>query len=284
MKTLLICPAHRPAVSRLAENQPLVLAPIMGKCVLEYWLDHLVSRGDRDVRIIALDRTDQVRELVGDGSRWGLHIEVIPASESSDTATVRALRHAQAHRTDSSPPDDVILMDHLPGFPKLNLFESYEGWFKALQAWMPHAATPDRIGRREVQPGVSVGLHARISPSARLIGPCWIGENVFVGPDAVIGPHAILEDRAFVECGSRIERSVVAPETFVGELTLVEQSLACGNLLINWKTRSCLEVPDAFLMCSLGVPQTPPNPLGWMKTPLLSLRDLIPRQQERPDF
>lgn len=280
MKTLLICPAHRPAVVRLSDSCPLVLAPLLGKCLLEYWLEHLVLRGDRDVRIIALDRTEQVRAFVGDGSRWGLQAEVIPQAGDIDVTDASAFHDGQHRGNQSSPPDDVVLLDHLPGLSRFRLFESYESWFESLRAWMPHAAAAPRIGRREISPGVSVGLHSRISPSAELRAPCWIGDNVFVGPDAVIGPDAILEDRAYVEVGAHVERSVVGLETFVGELTLVEQSIACGNTLINWKTRSCLEVPDAFLLCSLGVQHAPPRPLSRVKTPFMSLRDLIPRQQE----
>ncbi len=280
MKTLLICPAHRASVSRLAESCPLVLTPLLGKCLLEYWLEYLVVRGDRDVRIIALDRTEQVRALAGDGSRWGLHVEVIPHAGDPSSEETRARREARGAASDSAPPDDVVLMDHLPGLARFPLFESYESWFQALEAWIPHASTPDRIGRREIKPGVSAGLHARISSSAQLNAPCWIGENVFIGPDAVIGPGVIIEDRAFIEAGARIEHSVVGPETFVGELTLIDRSIACGHLLINWKTRSCLDVPDAFLLCSLGTRQPPPRTLSWVKSPLMSLRDLIPRQQQ----
>jgi NDP-sugar pyrophosphorylase family protein len=281
MKTLLICPAHRPAVARLAESSPLILVPILGKCLVEYWLEHLVTQGTHDVRIIALDRTEQVRAQVGDGSRWGMRVEVIPEASENDPVEVRAHRDGHSPARGTAPADDVFLMDHLPGLPDFPLFESYEGWYQALQAWLPHAGTPDRIGRREIKPGVSIGLQSRISSSAQLHGPCWIGDNVFVGPDAVIGPGAILEDRAFVESGAHITRSVVGPETFVGELTMIDQSIAAGHLLINWKTRSCLDVPDEFLLCSLGARQAPPRRVrNWVKSPLMSLRELIPSQLE----
>ncbi|MDF3056457.1 MAG: sugar transferase [Rariglobus sp.] len=281
MKTLLICPAHRPAVARLAKACPLVLVPILGKCLVEYWLEYLVLRGDHEVRIIAIDRAEQVRALVGDGSRWGMRVEVIAEVNESDPVEIRAHRDGHPVSPATPPaPDDVVLMDHLPGLSGFPLFDSYEAWFHALQAWIPQACTPDRIGRREISPGIFVGLHSRISPAAQLNAPCWIGDNVFVGPDAVIGPGAILEDRAFIECGAHITRSVVGPETFVGELTLIDQSLASGNLLINWKNRSCLDVPDEFLLCSLGVRQPPPRARSWVRSPLMSLRELIPSQQE----
>lgn len=279
MKTLLICPAQRPAVARLAESCPLVLVPILGKCLLEYWLEELVVRGRRDVRVIALDRTEHLRAQIGDGSRWGLRVEIIPEVSEPDPVDLRIHRDGYQSEPAAAEDDDVILMDHLPGLKDFPLFESYEGWFEALQAWQPHACTPDRIGRRELAPGVSAGLQARVSSSAQLIAPCWIGDNVFIGPDAVIGPGAIIEDRTFVESGAHIANSIVGPETFVGELTSIQNSIANGSTLINWKTRSCLDVPDEFLLCSLGVRPAPPRRArARVKSPLVSLRELIPSQ------
>jgi hypothetical protein len=63
---------------------------------------------------------------------------------------------------------------------------------------------------------------------------------------------AILENDAVAEQASEISHSWIGPETFVGSLTRIEQSLAWGSHLINWKTSSWTEVPDAFLLCSLS--------------------------------
>ena len=63
--------------------------------------------------------------------------------------------------------------------------------------------------------------------------------------------------------GARVVRSVVGPDTFVGRLTAVTQSLAAGCLLVNWRTESVLRVPDRFLLCSLAelAPLLPPAAL-----------------------
>ena len=148
-------------------------------------------------------------------------------------------------------------MDHLPELPAFPLFTSYADWFVALQAWMPRAATPERIGAREIQPGVWIGLHTRIAADAQLRAPCWIGDHVYVGHGAIVGPMAIIERAAFVEPGVEISYSLIGPETFVGQCTEVRHSLACGGTLVNWKLDSCIKVPDAFLLCSLGRAKSP---------------------------
>jgi len=252
MKALLLCPAAPPALKILAEQAPLASLPILGKSLIEYWLAHLASLGAKQVRVVVTDRPAQVCAQVADGTRWGLRVEVISEAWELTSDEARSKYGGASEGQSTRELNDVILMDHLPGLPQHALFKSYASWFAALQAWMPSAVTPDRIGLREIRPGVWVGLHARVSPRAELRAPCWLGESVYVGPKAVIGPRAILEERVFVEKAAEIAYSIIGPETFVGEGTDVEHSLAWGSTLINWKTGSCLKVPDAFLLCSLA--------------------------------
>jgi NDP-sugar pyrophosphorylase family protein len=230
---VLVCPERQDAVAALAETAPLANAPILGQSLIECWLVHLAMRGVKEVRVLAADRPEQVRALVGNGERWGLRVEVLP--ESRELLS-----------------DNAALMDHLPGLPELPLFTSYADWFAAVQSWMPHAPTPDRIGVREIKPGVWAGLRARISPDAELRAPCWIGEDVRVATGAVIGPHAVLEDRSVVERGAEVSESIVGPETFVGRFTELRDAIACGSTLVNWRLHSTIQVPDAFLLCSLA--------------------------------
>jgi len=251
MKTLLICPVHRPGVASLAHAEPLPNVLIFGKGLVDQWIEHQALQGARHIRVLTVDRPDQVRRLVGNGAKWGVTLEVIPEQCELTPDQARA-KYVVIGRDGWLPePNDVVLMDHLPGLPERNLFDSYACFYAALQAWLPRAVTPDRIGVKQPAPGVWVGLRSRVASSARLLAPCWLGENVSVGPGSVIGPEAILEDRVYVEGPARIERSVVGAETFLGALTQLENSMACGNLLINWETGSAVKVPDPFVLSAL---------------------------------
>jgi hypothetical protein len=260
MKTVLICPAFRPAVAQLAEAVPLAIVPILGENLANYWLEHVAALGARQVIVIAADRPELVRAAVGDGRRWGVHIEFVGAH--AEIAATEAAARYRAGQTDGwlPAPHAVVVMDHLPGCAELPLFDSYAGWFRALHAWMPRALTPARVRVSELRPGVWVGSGARIAPAAELRGPCWIGEGVTIGAGAVIGPGAIIEERAVIGAGGRVAHSVVGPDTFVGRLTCIADSIAVGSLLINWRNDSVLRVPDSFLLCSLvDMPSLVPN-------------------------
>jgi hypothetical protein len=261
MKAILICPGVRPAVPHLAEPGPLAIVPILGQPLVAHWIEYLAALGARHLRLIAPDRADEVAGAVGDGARWGVQIEVISAAFEPTPAEAAARYGPVDDPAWMFAPHASVAMSHLPGCPAFPLFESYAAWFAALLAWVPQALTPTRVRMREARPGIWVGGRARVSATAQLIAPCWIGDQVFVEPHAVIGPGAILEDRSVVEKHAHVEQSWVGPDTFVGPMTSVSHSLAWGERLINWRTDSSLRVPDPFLLCSLARRRPEPRPV-----------------------
>ena len=258
MKALLICPDERAGVAALAESAPLSNVPFLGQSLVEYWLAHLAALGAKEVLVLAVDRPDQVRACVGDGARWGLQVIVQPEKRECTLDEARA-KHQDLQATWLPAPHDINLMDHLPGLPQVPLITSYADWFAAARAFMPQALTPDRIGVRELKPGVWVGLRAHVAPDAKLIAPCWIGERAWIEAGAVIGPDAVLEREVFIARGAEVAHSVIGPQTFVGQFTEVRNSIAWGSMLVNWERDSCVRVPDAFLLCSRE-PHRAPRP------------------------
>src|SRR5580658_3095389 len=106
MKTVLICPGERPEVPLLSVEAPLALAPAMGLGVVEYWMSHLACAGVKEVVLLANDRPDEVRKVVGDGSRWGL-AAVVMAEPLEPTPEQAAEKYGAP----------ASVMDHFPGFP-----------------------------------------------------------------------------------------------------------------------------------------------------------------------
>lgn len=252
MKALLICPSDRPAVAHLADAVPLSNVPILGKTLIEYWLEHLAALGTKEVLIVSSDRPHAVRNLVDGGTRWGLTVEVIPERWELSVTEARAKYVHDSDEEWCSEPNDAILMDHLPGLRQHPLFTSYAAWFEAVHTCMWRTGTPDRIGVREIKPGIWVGLRSRISSKAQLCAPCWIGHNVSIGHGAIIGPSAILDNKVFVQGEAEISHSIVGPETYVGQFTEIRDSFAWGSTLLNWSRGWCTQVPDRFLLSALG--------------------------------
>lgn len=253
MNILLICPNQASGIAALADSRTVATLPFLGEQFICYWMRHLASRQFTHATIITTDPVEELLDLVGDGSRWGMKVDI--RSEVRELTVEEARkRHGAASGAGHwpAPPDDVVEMDHLPEMPGHKLFASYKSFFQALDLWLPRVAETKRIGLREIQPGVWVGRKTLISRTATLIAPCWIGENARIGKSAVVGPHSYLEDRVVLDENSETSNSWIAPDTFVGALTQVKDSLAWGDLLINWRTDSHTRVPDSFLMSSLA--------------------------------
>jgi len=251
MNAILICPSSRPAVEHLSLLAPLASIPFLGESLVEYWLTHLAMSGHKEVSILANDRPERISALVGDGARWGLKVNVV--TESRELTEAQAQIKYGSRVGASTNPLEIIVLDHFPGSVQ-SLFTSYADLFVGIVEWLPSAKMPDRIGVREIRPGIWAGLHSRISPGAELHAPCWIGQSVYIAPRTVVGPMAIIEDRSFVEPETAIVNSIVGPDTFVGKCAVIQDALAWGNTLINWKSNVCAHITDAFLLCALRQP------------------------------
>jgi NDP-sugar pyrophosphorylase family protein len=263
MKTILICPGHRPDAALFAETAPLANVSFFGQPLVIHWIEHLVKLGATDFRLLASDRPQEIRRLVGDGARWGVQIEVVPAQRELSVTEARQA-HVRSEEKWLPAPADVVVLDTLPN-DAAHLWSGAPALFAALRAALPCAARREqRLGLREIQPGVWAGLRTQISPTAELRAPCWISDKVFVGPHAIIGPGAVLESEVVVEEGAEITESYVGSQTFVGPLTKLNDSCAIGATLINWRTGSHTRVPDEFLLCSLARHAVETRPTPWL--------------------
>jgi NDP-sugar pyrophosphorylase family protein len=247
MKYLLICPGSRERF-QLPGDSALPLVPMLGQTLLEYWLSHLSAMGTREVTILADTALDEIRKLVGGGERWGLKAAVQAESRELSVALAGLKYGGHGPATE----DTVVLLDHFPGHPNEPLFNTYEGFFRALQAWIPSANTLDRVGVREMSPGVWVGHHTRIASTAVIEAPCWIGQHCRIEDHAVIAQGSVIENGVVTDQAAEIRASHVGPRTYVGKFADLNESFAWGDTLLNWRSGSVVRVPDPFMLCALS--------------------------------
>ncbi len=251
MKAFLICPCDRPGAAFFSRHTPLALTPLLGRSALDRALAELAQLGFKTVRILTADSPAEIRNSLDENNLWGLQIEVMPVpnEEASKETIMRLGTHIK--KTDYSGAVVVKTLNSWPGENGAELWKSGEGWLKELLNRIDEAGR-DSVGMREAAPGVWVSTKARISPTANLIGPCWIGKNAWICPDAVVGPGVIVEEDACVDEHAEISESFIGPQTYVGAWTEVRKSLVWGKSLMNWETGSFTEVPDAFLLGDLS--------------------------------
>jgi NDP-sugar pyrophosphorylase family protein len=255
MKVLLICPSNRTSVPLLAESVPLAAVPLLGQSLLEYWLAHIACSGIKEAVVLADDRPAYIRSIVGNGARWGLTARVI--EESRELTPAQALLKYDKDLALDSAQNGIIVLDRFPSVPEKLLFADYATHFQSLLSWMPQARTPDRVGVKQLAPGIYTDMRAHVSADAKLHPPCWLGKNVYVGAGATVGPMTIVEDGSFVESRAMVSHSLVGPNTFVGRLAELSNSFAFGDTLVNLATGSVTKVPDNFVLSALRQPRPP---------------------------
>lgn len=230
----------------------MALMPVFGEPFLCHWMRELAARGVDEARVVTSDAPEPLAEALGNGSRWGLRVEVRPEVRELSAAEARQRHRGAGEEGWPEPPLDVIEADHLPGLPEHKLFADYRSFAQGLGLWLPRLAESKRIGLREIEPGVWMGRRTHLAAGAVLKAPCWIGNHVRIGRDAVVGPNSFVEDGVVLDRNSEVAGSWVGPGTFVGVLTQVKDSLAWGSVLASWRTGSHTVVPDRFLLSSLS--------------------------------
>jgi len=249
MKAIVICPDRESALPFFSRITPVALAPLLGLSLLSQALTALAEAGAKEVTILAADRPEQIRRAVGRGERWGIAANVVAESRELSVEEARAKYRPTDVAGWLPQPHDVLVANGASISGQSPLINGRD-WFAALRKSLPRARE-QRVGVREIEPGVWVGLRARIEEGVRFEAPCWIGEGAWVRAGARIGPGAYIEDEVMIDHDAVVSESWIAPRTYVGALTQVHGSLAWGSGLFNYDSDSFLDVPDAFLLSEL---------------------------------
>ncbi len=255
MKALLICPDKGNA-STWPDSYPLAATSILSKPLIFYWIEYFVERGVKELIALCSDRPDVMRGIVGDGSRWGIKLDVVPERSQ---LTIDEARHKYfaASNGSSAVLANIAVVDRLPS-STAKIFENGEIFFNTIRCVLPDAGV-NRVAMRQLSPGVWVSTNAQIPASAVLLSPCWIGHHARVGEGATIGPTAVIENNVIVGRGAILRDALIQSHSYVGEFTEVRNSIVSGNLLFNWKTNSQVVIKDPFLLGSVIAARSKPR-------------------------
>ena len=73
------------------------------------------------------------------------------------------------------------------------------------------------IPGKEIKPGVWIGDNTEIHPSAQITGHVVIGKNCKIGAGTIINDFCAIGDNCFISNGSKIERSIIWSNTYIGK-------------------------------------------------------------------
>ena len=223
-------------------DQPFLLWEIGMKTILEHWADHLYESNPR--MILWLDEIDS-RLLNFVNGTFPLYRNVtirigVPAG-GMECCTFIDADGGIVLRPSSE------LMRYLPPQPAATT------WFRLVSKWLGNlrdkGSTVPEL-EREIQPGVFVGHHCRISPGTKFTGPCWIGSGAEI-TDARIGPYAVIGENTIVSRGTTVADSYVLRDTFVGGHLTLGGVVAGNGRLLDHRTAVATSICDRSILSIL---------------------------------
>ncbi|MDB6076808.1 MAG: hypothetical protein JWO82_555 [Akkermansiaceae bacterium] len=219
---------------------PFALWTIGDQSLLFHWFDHAVNRGYEGVKIQVTDRPAEVRKALETATLWPIRMEVISSGNAS------------------GPAGDSQVVTGLPDHPEVRL--PANGW-----ELLDHAAALEQewLNRFYKDPNsdlLAIGSACKIHPNVKLVPPYFIGDDVFVGPGCEVGPHAVIGSGSLLAGANQVIRSQIAPHTFLGPVTGLEDCLLEGGVLFNRRHRARIDRLETHLSSSLQADarQTPP--------------------------
>lgn len=191
MKGLILAGGRGTRLRPLTYTRAKQLLPLANKPVLFYGLESLVQGGITDIGVVVGDTQDEIREALGDGSRFGARLTYLP--QDAPRGLARAVLVAEPFLQDS--PFVMYLGDNLITEGITEFVAEYEREQPSALILFAPVPNPQEFGVGELEGGRVVRLEekpksprsnlalvgvylfdASIFDAARAIRPSWRGE------------------------------------------------------------------------------------------------------------
>jgi glucose-1-phosphate thymidylyltransferase len=184
MKGLILSGGKGTRLRPITYTRAKQLVPVANKPVLYYGLEALVAAGIEDIGIVVGDTQAEIRDAVGDGSRWGARVTYL------EQDAPRGLAHAVliSEAFIAGDPFVMYLGDNLLNHGISRLVDEFDREHPAAQILLAHVPDPEMFGVAELVDGRVVRLVEK--PAAprsdlALVGVYMFGPEVFESVDRI---------------------------------------------------------------------------------------------------
>jgi glucose-1-phosphate thymidylyltransferase len=160
------------------------LVPVANKPILFYGLEALAASGVRDVGIVVGDTQQEIRDAVGDGTRWGLRVTYIP--QAAPLGLAHAVLTAEPFLRGA--PFVMYLGDNLIREPLAPLVARFQAEGPAAQILLARVPNPQEFGVAVLDGDRVVRLvekPARPPSDLALVGIYMFDDRVFEAARAI---------------------------------------------------------------------------------------------------
>ena len=229
--------------------------PVVGKTVVERWIDRVRELGVGMVSVVDRDAEPPVRimDWVKEGVEQILLI-LSGAYAEVDLADLIHFHHEERNRItrvfDKKGPLGISLLNRgaiLKGGVRSGLDEALKssrydflGYVSRLSSAMAYRQlVQDALeGRCGIQPAgyqadekIWIDASARVDTSAKIQGPCYIGANTRIHAGVVITGYSSIEGNCEIDMGTTLDHACILPNTYLAPGLLVRNSVVDGTRL-----------------------------------------------------
>lgn len=154
LKGLILCAGRGTRLYPLSYSQPKTLLPVANKPVLHYCIEKLISLGITDIGIVVNPSQIQIREYVGDGSRFQASITLI--EQSKPLGIAHAVQLAESFVDSDSfivLLGDNLLMDSLQ-----KIYQTFQDSNASCAVMLREVDRPQDYGIAEIENGSIVSI------------------------------------------------------------------------------------------------------------------------------
>lgn len=184
MKGLILSGGKGTRMRPLTFTQAKQLIPVANKPVLFYGIEALQEAGIREIGIIVGDTRDEIREAVGDGSRWGIRVTYI--EQDRPLGLAHAVKVARDFLQDT--PFVMYLGDNILKSGIISLVQEFQEEKPNSLILLTEVPNPQMFGVAELEGGRVINLieKPKDPPSnLALVGVYMFDHNIFEAVDAI---------------------------------------------------------------------------------------------------
>jgi glucose-1-phosphate thymidylyltransferase len=184
MKALVLCGGTGTRLRPITHTMAKQLVPIANKPVLFYGLEAIKEAGITDVGIVVGDTKKEIKESVGDGSRWGIDVHYIHQDEPL------GLAHAVLVAEEYLDGDHFVMYlgDNLIKDGIKGCVDAYRENKPNSEILLAHVLEPQRFGVAELEGGKVVRLvekPERPASDLALVGVYMFDEHIMEAVKAI---------------------------------------------------------------------------------------------------
>ncbi len=125
---------------------------------------------------------------------------------------------------------------------------TWRGLLDANQAVITGRFSGLALPAREVEPGIWIARNVALHPHVHLEAPVFIGEDCSIGSRVSLGPTAIVSSGCILANRTRVETSVLCPDTYIGESLVMRESVVDRDYLVSVTLGTGVPLEQGFLI------------------------------------